>query len=142
MAEYEMPPLNGENKKDYGMPHTQNGRLPRGIIPSAPPVQINVTGPRLFLLFWTAVLALLQGQWIILPAKDSDLKHVQEQIAGLREDMQGVSLDMRGMRADSQRLREELIRMGASSDVSATQAIAAPPARRFKPKARVVKEIK
>lgn len=124
MTNFEMPSINGQSK-DSDMPHTstvRNGRFSGA--QTAPPVQLTLTGWKVFNAAWSICLVLLYGGWVIVPAKDSDLKLVQKELVGVREDLQSFALDLRGVRADTQRNREELIRLGATADGPGTAAVA------------------
>lgn len=135
--------LMGETKNgSYDMPNTQNGvngRL-RGVV-TVPPVQVVITGWKVLNLLASAALVLLYSGWIILPAKDSDLKNVSRALEGHSEAIQSLALDIRGIRSDIQRTREELLRMGVLG-FDTPVAAAEPVRRRVKLKPRVDAAIK
>lgn len=125
----------------YDMPHVRNGSY-RGAATVVPPIQFNITGGKVFGAILIAIGVLLNGQWLILPAKDSDLKNVQRELGGLRDDVQTMTLDIRGIRADNTQLRVELVRLGSTLEVAplAPAPVAVAPHRRIRIKPRVAAE--
>lgn len=87
-------------------------------------IQSQVTGPRVALTVWTVALTLLSAGWIVLPAKESDLKLLALQVSSLRADVQTVVAEM-------QHTREEVIRLSAGAIPAAAPTRKAPsPLRR------------
>lgn len=111
------------------MPNRNGRLLPRSAV-LASPLQVNITGGWVLNVVTWAAGALLIGGWVILPAKDSDLKLLRTEVALLREDFQAFALDVRGLRADSQRQREELIRLGVPSPQPPTASTEVPRRRK------------
>ena len=89
---------------------------------ASPTLLRRFTGVQAMLGAWSVALALLSAGWIVLPAKDSELKAVATQVASLRVNFQAFTEELRELRRDVQSSREEVIRLSASGAPPAANA--------------------